>query len=312
MKKILNEVFALAALSTGCFGQGTTVTLAVTDPRPVAKAVLEVERRSGVAINYEDPRIVFAGDLEDITNAVVTAEQREMAVRSGRGPVQIIVPRSRVLAVPMAADATRRTPWSLDALTAALTSVVASNNALSDRPASFRVTRINSALFVEPVDVRDESGARVATASVLSSPITLEQVPRTAVEALESILREASKAARVRIDVGALPMRLFASQVTIGANSEPANEVLMRLFRSLSRDGMASTVHHPSDLSYRLLYDSQLRYYLFNIHRVGLLPDSMPASEARGASVPSTPPAGTDSSRWFIRNSAALLHGMGA
>ena len=56
----------MAAFLGGVSASPNTIT--VQNPRPVAKAIEELETRYGWQITYEDPPYVYYGDLTDVTD----------------------------------------------------------------------------------------------------------------------------------------------------------------------------------------------------------------------------------------------------
>lgn len=131
--------------------------------------------------------------------------------------------------------------------------------------------------------MRDISGNTAPVRAVLSTPITLPLQQRNAAETLDLILAAVSKASGFKIGVGSVPMNALAmGQVTIGANQEPASRVLARLLNALLGYGTVLPASSPA-LSYRVLYDVQLKYYMFNVVEVGPM-------GIRYASAPSSPP----------------------
>jgi hypothetical protein len=56
-----------AGAASGALQQDETVTIHVSDARPLASAIKELEDRYGWVITYEDPRYVDASDVEDVT-----------------------------------------------------------------------------------------------------------------------------------------------------------------------------------------------------------------------------------------------------
>ena len=67
----------------------------MSDPRPVAEAVRRLEVAYGWPITYEDPPLVYPGDLEDVTSSV----RKDGKSASEPGVAIILVPRSCVVFV---------------------------------------------------------------------------------------------------------------------------------------------------------------------------------------------------------------------
>ncbi len=63
----------------------STEVITVSDIRPVADALLSLERKYGVVISYEDPEYVYWGDFQDVTTKVR---------HDGKSFPRVIVPKS--------------------------------------------------------------------------------------------------------------------------------------------------------------------------------------------------------------------------
>lgn len=271
MNKTWTILTALAALllviQALAVAQSTTTTVSVDSARPMGDAAIEIERISGTPVNYEDVRCDFPGDQVDITKGNVTPAQEQLALQNGFGPVKLIAPRGGPLSVAVAVDpSTLRLP-DANATASALNDIISIYNSSGTLSGRFQVDSYSGEFFLEPVEVRDVSGNAVAIQPVLSTPITLPLAKRNAYQTLDLILQTVSTASGFKIGIGGVPMNMLAlGQVTIGADNEPASHVLARFMNSLL--GYASVLPASSPaLSYRVLYDVQLKYYMFNLHQ---------------------------------------------
>jgi hypothetical protein len=253
-------VLTLTAL---CFAQGNFRPVTVNSGRPVGDAILELERLSGKAINFEDVRYEHPADLADVTDRVMTPAQRALA-----GPfARVIVPRGGSLTVTVPVDpATQKLTDAL--LLQNAVNLLLTQHRSAALPGAYALRNSADRLFVEPVQVRVSSGASVPSPSVLLSPITLPLAERTALETLQMVLDQTSRGSGYRIDVGSLPLAAFArNRLRFGADRRQANEALADLLAAVATVGRAAPEQAPK-MSYRLLFDPQLRYYLFNVHVV--------------------------------------------
>ena len=266
---ILAALGASLSLSVACapaLAQTMAITVAVNDFTPLAAAAREIERISGIPVNYEDVRCDFPADQKDITEGNVTPAQVRL-----NGPVKVIVPRGGPLSATIAVNASTALLQDADATASALNSIISAYNASGTLPGSFRLESANGEFFLEPVTMRDVSGNTVPVQAVLSTPITLPLQRRGAYETLDLILAAASKASGFKIDIGMVPTNgLAMSHPAIGADQEPASHVLARLMNSLLGYGPILPAASPA-FSYRVLYDVQLKYYMFNMLEVGYL-----------------------------------------
>src|SRR4051812_5177666 len=131
------------------------VTLPVNDPRPVQKAMRELESRLGRVITYEDP------PYEEVTD--VTAEVR----RTGNARERVLVPRQGRLDITV--DVQPGSPASLKkAIEQVLSASVKAGNA-----GEFRVAQEGDVLHVIPTS--PDGGAP----PLLDTPIDLDGVERS-------------------------------------------------------------------------------------------------------------------------------------
>jgi len=268
-----------------------SVGVTVNGGRPLAKAAAQLERLSGIPINYEDVRYENQAEVEDVTDKVTRPEQRAMAPR----PVRIMVPRGGELSISV----------QLDPVTGRLTDVLSPLNALlaahlsKGLPGVYTVESANDgAFFITPSQVRDARGALVATKSVLVTPVTFSFARRNGAETLQLVLDQVLKVSGFKIGMGDVPLNgLIHTEVAIGADSEPARDVLVRLLASVV-SGASVAGRASSAISYKLLFDPGLRYYMFN---AAVVP--APLAPAVMAPVPSPPPT-SDSGRFFQKSGA--------
>jgi hypothetical protein len=196
--------------------------LAVTDPRPVAKALEVLSDRHGIAITYEDPRTEFAGDLVDITSEIS---------RSPPKPGQKIWGlRSRSIDVTYSVSPVTGEPQDVAATIRKILDMHAAGGG-----SQFELIEEGQNLHVVPVMVRNSQGTLQATSSVLDTRISLPMQSRSGLETVAAICQALSAAAKVRVVLGMLPISAMANdQIVEGAASEPARNILSRSLKDLS------------------------------------------------------------------------------
>lgn len=86
--------------------------LSVSDPRPVAAAALELERRHGIPISYEDAPYAYTSDTEDVTLKV---RQDLDKYPPGKAP-PVLIPRLGAIELSYAVDKESGRPVDLDAV----------------------------------------------------------------------------------------------------------------------------------------------------------------------------------------------------
>lgn len=283
-RSALNLILALSVLTLPDrlgFAQ-TTVAINANDPRPLAAAATQLEKQVGVAINFEDIPYVFPGDLQDTTSTAMTDAQR-----SAHPGATIVVPRGGPLTI---------TPVSMpnkgvSGVTAVLASLVSAYT-VAGYPGVYSFSYANGAFFITPAQMHNSAGRMNSVSPILDTAVTLPSQMRSAGDTLEAILQQVSQKTGIPVQIGQVPNGLMVNaQVTIGANSEAARTVIARAFSAVATgkmaDGSAITL-----LSYRLFFDPQLKYYMFNVH--GVQPSTGPSP-----SIPANPAAGPNP---YLRN----------
>lgn len=206
----------------------------VNDPRPVAAALDEIEKLSGRPVTYEDAPIVNKYYMTPM-------------VQDTTGNPTLLVPRGSKLRFTLPADA------SAEHVIASVEGVVKTYNA-SHGAATFSVTQ-DGLLHVVPLQIVDPQDRLQPVTPVLNTKITLAAKRRSAMALLEEISEAVSRASGQPVGIGIIPINAFRQQQTeIGANNEPAREVLEKLLATL---GMP--------LSWRLFYDPGTQDYALNI-----------------------------------------------
>jgi hypothetical protein len=221
---------AAAALASAATGWALATTVSVEDPRPVAAALDEIQQASGLPVTYEDPPFVFR------TTVARAAEDRSL------------IPRGGTLAFDLPAAAT------LEATFGAARRMVTSYNA-QHGAATFSVVRDANFVHVVPREALGISGLLEPVAPVLDTRITLPAKPRTGLDLLEDICKAVSAADGRRVEIGMVPANALTNQeVDFGASAAPARDVLAELL-----------VANVTPLTWRLLYDPQLKTYYLNV-----------------------------------------------
>jgi hypothetical protein len=65
------------------------LVLTIEDVRPIAKVIEELEHRYGWAITYEDPRLIYQGDLVDDTRPAARARLGSLGLRAKGGHIDV-------------------------------------------------------------------------------------------------------------------------------------------------------------------------------------------------------------------------------
>jgi len=232
----------VAALMLSGAGGVVAASLTVSDPRPVAKAIDDIERLSGKPITYEDPPYLHASTTIDVTRMI----RREGSSADDGAPV--LVPKGGIVTFTLPAGP------SVEEEAGAVESLVTGYNA-GRGAATFSVLRNDTFIHVVPRQAMAMSGRLEDVTPVLDARIKLEAKPRTALELLEAICAAASATSRQPVEIGMVPVNALRNQkIAIGADNETARTVLAKL-----------VVANPTPLSWRLFYDPGLKTYYLNL-----------------------------------------------
>lgn len=223
--------------------------VAAAGPRPMADAILELQRRHGWIITYEAPPYEFAGDILDRTS-LLSGDRRD-----GR---RVVGPRFRPLAFRY--DSPDARPGEV------LSAMLASYNQ-SGNGDEFHLMQAGDVSHVVPKSSRGPDGMLRSRQSRLGTPVTVESVApdeegRTAFEMLQLVLEQVPDVAGMpKVGLGTAPINLLMqSRLHDGAMNEPARDVLVRI--------LAAT---GARLSWRLLCTpggGTYRVCAFNVHHV--------------------------------------------
>ena len=254
MKLLLGSILLLAALTAGA--QTLTLASSANDGRPVDTIIRQIEKLSGVPINYEDLLYANPADVKDIGASV--------APSSGAG-AHLIVPRGGTLSMAVAVDANTQKLADVTSTANALNALIAAANASPVIAGKFRIDSYNNTFFVVPTHARSATNNNmIPVTPVLSTPIDLPGVQQTAFETLRDILDQVSKKTGVTVKVGTIPIKAFAvAKTTIAASDQPASYTLTRLFNAIATAGGAPP--YFTGMSYHAYRDPIAKYYVLNI-----------------------------------------------
>ncbi len=269
-------------------GQTKSLTISVNDYRPLRNAVQQIQTLSGIPANYEDVRCDYPGDQFDKTAGSFTPAQIQMSVQSGYGAPKLVVPRGGSLAFEISVDASTGRLPDFASTQAALESALAAYNS-SSLPGKFHLDAYNGEFIVAPIEERNSAGATVPASPVLAAPVMLPSFEETAMERLDRVLVLVTQGSGYKVGIGTVPISGMAmTHVDLSGGTEPASHLLIRLLNRLM--GYASSVPAGAPaLAYHVLYDVQLKYYMFNVVEVGHenpVPAPLPPSAPTGAGRP--------------------------
>jgi len=187
-------------------------SLTVRDPRPLAKAIQELEKRYGWQITYEDPPYSHDSDMPDVTPSV--------QVGSGLAPgaTGVTVPKAAILTFPLPAA-------NQDEL-GTVNAVVKIYNE-SHRGFEFAVVQAGSLLHVVPRKATGLSGNFEPVKPVLDTVITIEPRERTSYALIKEICNKISVSTNTHVGIGYIPVNmLFNTKTSIGGSGKTARSIL--------------------------------------------------------------------------------------
>jgi hypothetical protein len=227
----------------------TPIHISLNQSRSLEVALNQVEKALGIPINYEDPRLACASELQDVTAQVQSAAQR-----AANPNAHIIVPKASAVSVDSILPSVPQPGDEVSLVTQLRTQYEANG-----QPGRFIAKQVGSVLTVEPSAARGPDCQWSTVTPAMETKISFPAQARDARETLSLILDAVTKLVGIKVGLANLPMVAFANRsVTSGAADEAANIVLVRLFEQLSSAGQ-------SNYSYHLFYDPGLKYYLMDI-----------------------------------------------
>jgi hypothetical protein len=192
----------------------------VTDERPVAKAIEELERQYRVPITYEDT-LYFSGDeVADVTESV------RLDHGYGSDATRVLVPVRRTIgfALPESGSEseTARSEAALEAVRGVLDSY-----ALAAGTRAFTVSQDGSGLHVVGRIFRDAAGHEQKMRPFLDKMISMSGQGRPALEVLQEMCRKVSAQGGKVLNLGTAPTNLLAHhQVNLNEKNVRARNVL--------------------------------------------------------------------------------------
>jgi hypothetical protein len=225
-------------------------TVTVQDPRPVAKAIQELEKRYGWRITYEDPPYSDNSDITDVTYTpwpgvpVQSPSQLQAAQREHRR----LGPKGGSLSFTLpSAD-----PDELGAVEALVKSYNASRGGNA-----FAVVQGASLLHVVPQQMTGSSGNLEPVKPILDTVMTIEPKERTAFALIEEICKKISIATNKNVVMGIVPTNMLSqTKTSIGGSGKTARSILEQLIVETGS---------PLSLSWRLFYGPDVKWYVLNI-----------------------------------------------
>ena len=225
-------------------------TITVQDPRPVAKAIQELEKGYGWRTTYEDPPYSHYSDISFLTDIRLPAApvQSPSQLQALQGNKSILGPKGGSLSFSLPSG----DPSELGAVEALVKSYNASRGG-----DVFAVVQGAGLLHVVPRQMTGLSGNLEPVKPVLDTVITIEPKERTSYALIKEICNKISAGANKNVVIGTSPTNmLFNTKTSIGGFGKPA--------RSILEEWLVET-GAPLSLSWRLFYGPDDKGYALNM-----------------------------------------------
>jgi len=225
--------------------------LSVDNGRPLAQAILMLEKRFRTVITYEDPPYVYHGDIEDVTEST----RRDLdKYPPGKAP-RVFFPKGGRLefVIVQRPDGSPDARGTLEKLVSEYASTIPA--------ARFRIEKTANAFHAIPISARNPAGRLSSQRPVLDAAITLPAKERNGVQAIRDFCAEVSRITHTHVVQGTIPTNLANYQHTYSfPRATNARIVLTQILKSFEG---------APPLSWRLLYDPTMKMFVLNIHSVG-------------------------------------------
>ena len=216
-------IAVVAAITTSVDSQRTIHIAVSNTPRPVFAAVEQVERQFGQRVTYEDVTYVHPDDFYDATSEIR---------RDGRTSPKIFAMRSGSIDIEYAPAGQSPVAQVGDILER----VVAQSKAIGNA-GEFRVEAVAGGHHVIPVAAKGRSGEIEPFIPLLDTRITLERREESGMNAFLRIVGAVAGTSGRALEPGLSPTnRFFQRSLTLGADHEPARDVLWRALNELGGD----------------------------------------------------------------------------
>jgi hypothetical protein len=221
------------------------LSISVDDYRPLSVFAIELQKRYGIAITYEEGPWAAAEDLEDVTEAFI----RTNGPGKAPPPRPVIGPRRAAVSFEYALDPAKGRPTDFGDLLSALVF----QYEIEGAPGRFRAEGSRDIYHLIPDRLKDAAGKWQPVAPVLETPVHLADAERTAEDTLAEVVRQVNDASPVEVRVAWVPNNLFhQTLVRLSADGVAARDVMRQVLELL-----------PRRVSWILNYDpTTMRYYL--------------------------------------------------
>ena len=234
--------------------------ISVSSSRPLGDAVHSLQSRFGWLISYEEPKLEYVVDLEDISPRVSKNYEKTKSDPSK----QLLVPRSRSIDLTFDAKATSDTEEQKRVLEQLVAEYA------KDGGPQFTVRESKGMLNVIPLTVKDKAGNLQPAASLLDAQISAPEGTITTGEFLQKFCDEVRVATGEDLYPGTLPRNIIGKSNLPSASTMSAREVLQEFMTGIAKPGQR--------LSWSLYYQYGLGHVL-NIDAVPTMNNDTPPKQ---------------------------------
>lgn len=258
------------------------ISITSSGSRPVAYAAIELIRKYGYPINYEDPRYEYHGDFKDVAADVVDSRDELSANERSK----VMVPRGGSVSVQSKSSDPAEILRELVGASTAETS-----------GGRFTFVEYEGYLNILPTESRDSSGRWHAQQSILDTKISIPIENRTEHETIDAICGALTLASRIPVRIGDTGFYgetmddkgEVIRPIRLGAESEMARDVLIRALRIIGGERSTLTWHiyfSPMDQAYVMNLIEVPADFQNAGHPVEQVPKKSGSSKLDSASVP--------------------------
>ena len=230
-------ILAYVLLMPSAQGQNELIDLFVDSPRPIAEVARTLVSQYPVVITYEDPRLEFSGDIQDLTHT-----RRDLDRYPPDEVPRVLFPSTEIFNATYYVSMETGEPedW------AATLRQLISDYEVGGKGGRFRVQQSGDVFHIVPTHARNSSGQWVENTSILDTAISLPALEGEGLELVVPVADAIATATGFPVGVGNMPADLFFRHRgrTEVVNGEPARDVLLRVLHSID-DRLTWRLYYP-------------------------------------------------------------------
>lgn len=191
----------------------------VNEPRPVGRAILQLQKQLGYVVTYEDTVYRSPADMVDVSKQVR---------RDGKD-IPVLAPRAGTIQFRY-----RPRQSTLAGQVEEVLQEIVTRSRRAGNIGDFRVESAVNGYHVVPVQAKDRKGAEEPYESPLESRITMESRDESAYAMISRFIDVVSQTSGQPVEAGVIPPRLHSIRATADAQNDRARDVLWRALQSIN------------------------------------------------------------------------------